>query len=91
MMSELTSTFFFGSILPLAVTIEVRSRFCTFSRRTSVDGCRRLEALSVTNPPMMITPRAIRMIFRFFVISLGPVPYRSGRPTAFSRAAIDLW
>ncbi len=43
-MSDETSTFRLGSILPLAVTIDVRSRFVTFSRRTSVEGWRRLAA-----------------------------------------------
>src|ERR1700694_1040821 len=55
-MSALTSTFFLGWILPLAVTAATRSRRPTFSKRTSVPFSRLALALTSTRTMRSTTP-----------------------------------
>src|SRR5438093_3926247 len=55
-MSALTSTFFFGWILPLAVTAATRLRRPTFSKRTSVPFSRLALALTITRTTRSTTP-----------------------------------
>src|SRR5581483_8279169 len=90
-MSALMSTFFLGWILPLAVTAATRSRRCTFSNRTSMPRSRRAAALTTSTPTITTAaPTPTRTLLRLDMASRSS-PYRSGRPTAASRAAIAFW
>src|SRR2546425_1605489 len=55
-MSALTSTFFFGWTLPLAVTAATRSRWPTFSMRTSIPFSRLALALASTSTTIASSP-----------------------------------
>src|SRR5216117_4134824 len=63
-MSALTSTFFFGWILPLAVTAATKSRRPTFSKRTSVPFSRLALALTITRTTSSTPPPPSSTLFR---------------------------
>src|SRR3954463_8918713 len=67
-MSEATSTLVCGRTWPLAVTEAVRSRFSTFSRRTSTALVLFFVALKATMLPTSTTATTPAMTFVFFVI-----------------------
>jgi hypothetical protein len=69
-MSEATSTFVCGRTWPLAVTEAMRSRFSTFSTRTSIAFVLFFDALKATILPTSTTATTPVMIFAFFVISM---------------------
>ncbi len=89
-MSALMSTFFFGWILPLAVTAATRSRRPTFSKRTSTPRSRRAPALITTSTAINTTAPVPTSSLLRLDMSLGSSRYRSGRPTAASSAATAL-
>ncbi len=89
-MSALTSTLVFGSIVPLAVTVATRSRLATGSSRTSVSLPPRLAAVRAKMPPPTTTTRPM-MRLHFARRDIDSTSQRRGRPTTASRATKARW